>query len=381
MSGIYLHIPFCKKACSYCNFHFSTTLNLRGEMVQAMLEEISMVKALNYLEDEFIQTVYLGGGTPSLLTSNELQSILETITKTFQLTASPEITLETNPDDITPSRLQEWKTAGVNRLSIGIQSFFEDDLRLMNRAHNASQALQCIRDAKAAGFDNFSIDLIYGGQGMTDEKWAANVETAINEQIPHLSCYALTVEPKTAMDTMIRKHLVPDVDSETQAAQFLYLMHRLHSAGYEHYEISNFSLPGMRSRHNTSYWLGKHYAGIGPSAHSFNGSSRQWNIANNALYIQSINKGLIPFEKETLTPTQQENEYIMTALRTSEGINLQRVSEDFGHHAAKRLTKSVSAYVAGKKVTIIDNRIVLTQQGKLFADGIASDLFAEEPNG
>jgi oxygen-independent coproporphyrinogen-3 oxidase len=347
-------------------------------MVAAICRELKLVRDADYLSSDPLETIYFGGGTPSLLSEEELVNILNQISGSFSIAPDPEITLEANPDDINLTQLLSWRQLGINRLSIGVQSFFQEDLLFMNRAHTADQALRCLRDAKAAGFSNLSIDLIYGVPGMSDEKWAANVELAIQEGIPHLSCYALTVEPATALDVMIKKNRAPDVDPEVQAAQFLYLTRRLEAAGYEHYEISNFSLPGKRSRHNTSYWQGKHYAGIGPSAHSFNGASRQWNVANNALYMQSIENGSIPFEIETLTLVQQKNEYIMTALRTSEGIRLATVMNRFGTEETERLRSAVEIHLADGKAEITSDHIRLTREGKLFADGIASDLFDEE---
>jgi oxygen-independent coproporphyrinogen-3 oxidase len=378
MSGLYLHIPFCRKACHYCNFHFSTSLSTKESMVAAICCELELVRRSDYLSSDPLETIYFGGGTPSLLSEEELGTILLKIRSLFSVDQDPEVTLEANPDDINPALLLSWRKLGINRLSIGVQSFFQEDLEFMNRTHSADQALRCLRDAKAAGFDNLSIDLIYGVPGMTDEKWAANVGMAIQEGVPHLSCYALTVEPSTALAVMIKTHRAPDVDPEVQATQFLYLTQRLEAAGYEHYEISNFSLPGKRSRHNTSYWQGKHYAGIGPSAHSFNGVSRQWNVANNALYMQSIKNGDIPFELETLTLVQQKNEYIMTTLRTSEGINLATVTTRFGEEETSRLRSGIESYVAGGRAEITSGHIRLTREGKLFADGIASDLFDED---
>ncbi|MEO6915307.1 MAG: radical SAM family heme chaperone HemW [Chitinophagaceae bacterium] len=373
MAGIYIHIPFCRKACHYCNFHFSTSLQLQSEMVGSILEEIALRRS--YLGGDRVETIYFGGGTPSLLSPEELKAILGKLGQTFEIAADAEITFEANPDDITPAKLDDWRAAGINRLSIGVQSFFDEDLRWMNRAHGAAQSLQCLQDAEAAGFYNLNIDLIYGGPGMTDEKWAYNVQQAIEQNIPHLSCYALTVEPATALDKMIKKHQVDDVDPERQASQFLYLSETLSLAGYEHYEISNFSKPGMRSRHNTSYWQGKHYLGIGASAHSFNGVSRQWNIANNVQYIKSITGGLVPFEIEMLTLAQQKNEYIMTALRTMEGISLTQVRDWFGEEEVERIVEIASSFVYDGRLLIKNDCMVLTMSGRLFADGIASDLF------
>jgi oxygen-independent coproporphyrinogen-3 oxidase len=373
MAGIYLHIPFCRQACHYCNFHFSTSLKLKNEFVAALLKEISLQK--NYLPAEPVNTIYFGGGTPSLLTVEELSGILQTLRNHFSLSPDVEITLEANPDDINEQKLRDWKQAGVNRLSIGVQSFFEDDLRWMNRAHTAQQAIDNLQLAKAH-FPNMTIDLIYGTPTLPDEKWKHNVQQAIALGIPHVSCYALTVEPGTALASMINKHKTTDVNTEDQARQFLLLMDWMQEAGYEHYEISNFALPGKRSRHNSSYWQGTSYLGLGPSAHSFNGASRQWNISNNALYIQSLQDDKVPFEIETLTDTQRLNEYIMTSLRTVEGLDVQWVASHFGEKAAGQLQADSKPFIEAGKMRLHNGRLQLTKEGKLFADGMAAELFA-----
>jgi oxygen-independent coproporphyrinogen III oxidase len=347
MAGIYIHIPFCRKACNYCNFHFSTSTKLQKDFTDALLKEISLQK--NYLF-EHVATVYFGGGTPSILPSEDIDSILKKLKDTFQVDVDAEITLEANPDDITATKLAEWKAIGINRLSIGIQSFFEEDLRWMNRAHNAKQAVECIELAQQSGFDNLTIDLIYGTPSLTDEHWKYNVQKAIELNIPHLSCYALTVEPRTALEKMIEQKKIENVNTEKQARHFEMLMQWIQLAGYEHYEISNFAKPGFKSKHNSSYWQGKSYLGLGPSAHSFNGSSRQWNVANNALYIQSLNKGAVPFEIEVLTKEQQLNEYIMTSLRTMEGLSLKKVTDEFGEPATEKLLQLLPANNIRRKV-------------------------------
>jgi oxygen-independent coproporphyrinogen III oxidase len=373
MAGIYVHIPFCKKACHYCNFHFSVSLKNKNGLIAALLKETALQK--NYLQQEEINTIYFGGGTPSLLEKEDLLQICRQLYTCFSITPEAEVTLEANPDDITPERLAEWKAAGINRLSIGIQSFFEADLQWMNRAHTADQAKDCIALAQKAGFYNVSIDLIYGTPGLTDEKWKQNVDTALSLNIPHLSCYALTVEPGTALQKMIAQHKKEDTDTEKQARHFLLLMDWLQQAGYEHYEISNFALPGHRSRHNSSYWSGKKYLGLGPSAHSFNGVSRQWNIANNALYIQSLDENKVPSEEEKLTTTQRLNEYIMTSLRTQEGLDLHYTADNFGEKISEQLQKNSDKYIVGQKLLLKGSLLQLTKKGKLFADGIAADLF------
>lgn len=376
MAGIYIHIPFCRQACHYCNFHFSTSLRLQNELVAALLKEVQLQQ--HYLAGETVHTIYMGGGTPSLLAPDQIQSILKALHNTFNVHSGAEITLEANPDDINNQQLWAWQQSGINRLSIGVQSFFEEDLQWMNRAHTAKQALENLQLARSV-FQNITIDLIYGMPTLTDEKWKHNVEQAIALKIPHLSCYALTVEPKTALDLMIQKKKSAPVNNEDQARQFLLLMEWLAAAGYEHYEISNFALPGHRSRHNSAYWQGQQYLGLGPSAHSFDGRSRQWNIANNALYIQSLEKNTVPFEREVLTPVQQVNEYIMTSLRTLEGINLAHVQEISGVAIYESLKKNGQRYLQQSLMREENNQWILTTEGKLFADGIASDLFVEEP--
>lgn len=369
MAGIYIHIPFCKQACHYCNFHFSTSLRQKNELVVALLKEIEL--RLNELENEKIETIYFGGGTPSLLQIEDLQLQIEKIFSLFLVSKDAEVTLETNPDDITEKNLEGWKEIGITRLSIGIQSFFEEDLQWMNRAHTSEQAIDNLQLAKQY-FDNITIDLIYGTPLLTNEKWKQNVDTAISYKIPHLSCYALTVEPKTPLQKMISLHKTDDVNPDKQSEQFLLLMQWLEETGYEHYEISNFAKPGFRSRHNSSYWQGKNYLGIGPSAHSLNGSSRQWNISNNNQYIESIRNGIIPFEKEVLTPTQQLNEYIMTSLRTIEGLDLDKV----GEVAGSKLKTAGKRYIESGLMKVEDQFLQLTKEGKLLADGIAAALFS-----
>jgi len=375
LAGIYIHIPFCRQACLYCNFHFSTSLRLKNDLINALLKEITLCTVYN--NDKSVETIYFGGGTPSLLQAETLNSILDALHQKFYIVADAEITLEANPDDISAPQLAAWKSMGINRLSIGVQSFFEEDLKWMNRAHTAEQSFNSIMLAQQAGFNNLTIDLIYGSPGLSDEKWQQNVKRAVDFKIPHLSCYALTVEPKTALHSLIAKNKMQDTDPEQQARQFMQLMSWLEDAGYEHYEISNFSIPGKRSRHNTSYWLGKPYYGFGPSAHSFNGAdTRSWNIANNALYVQSLSENIIPAEKECLTKVQRLNEYIMTSLRTCEGTDLGYIQNIFGEQYVQRIRSSAQPYF-NEKMIIENNALKLTQSGKLFADGIAADLFEE----
>lgn len=374
MSGIYFHIPFCKQACHYCNFHFSTSLAYKDDMLAAMQKEINLTAAY-HLNSKIIDTIYFGGGTPSLLTTEEIKILIQSTKEVYHVSENAEITLEANPDDINETKLREWKVAGINRLSIGIQSFKHEDLEWMNRAHNADQALQCIISAKSAGFTNYSVDLIYGIPCLNDDEWINNIETVIALQVPHISCYALTVEPSTALQKMIIQKKKEDVDPEKQVRHFLILMRLLEAAGYEHYEISNFALPGYRSKHNSSYWQGKPYIGIGPSAHSYFGNTRRWNISNNARYIKSLQDNLIPFEEESLSITQQLNEYIMTSLRTMEGLDLDAVKEKFGEEKSLILEDQSIRFQKNRRLKCIDKKLILTTEGKLFADGIAADLF------
>jgi oxygen-independent coproporphyrinogen III oxidase len=369
LAGIYIHIPFCKQACHYCNFHFSTSLRYKNELIAALLKEVELQH--KYLDGETIETIYFGGGTPSLCSKEEIENILQKIQSSFTVSPGAEITLEANPDDITPQKLESWKETGINRLSIGIQSFFDEDLQWMNRAHNSEQAIDNLQLATGV-FDNITIDLIYGTPGLTNEKWKQNVDKAIALNIPHLSCYALTVEPKTPLDKLIRQHKSADINPDKQSEQFILLMQWLGEAGYEHYEISNFAKPGFRSLHNSSYWQGKKYIGFGPSAHSFDGNARWWNIANNNSYIDSINKGIIPFEKEELTTTQKLNEYIMISLRTAEGLNLSKIDKA----ASLELRAASKKYIETGLIKMEKDFLKLTNEGKLLADGIAADLFA-----
>ncbi len=372
MAGIYIHIPFCKKACHYCNFHFSTTPHQIEPMLASIAKEVILQK--KYLS-ETIETVYFGGGTPSLLFPSQLENLMSVIRAEYKIAPNAEITLETNPDDFEEDKLQAWKNMGINRLSIGIQSFVEADLQWMNRAHNALQADTCIRMAKASGFDNITIDLIYGTPTLSDEAWKENVEKALSLDIDHVSCYALTVEPKTGLAKMIQQKKIEDVDPDKQARHFSLLMGWLEDAGFEHYEISNFCKPGKKSKHNSNYWSGVDYLGLGPSAHSFNGKSRQWNIANNALYIQSLAKDQVPFEIEELTDFQRINEYIMTSLRTMEGLSLDVIINKWGEKELAQILEIIRKPIAQGFMVHQNKNLILTNAGKLMADGIASDLF------
>ena len=377
MAGIYIHIPFCKQACNYCNFHFSTSLQLKDELIAAMIKEIhlSSENTNNSSKKELCETIYFGGGTPSILSIKDLNNILEALFSKFEIIKDAEITLEANPDDITAEKLQLWKKIGINRLSVGVQSFLDPELIWMNRAHSSADSIRCIDEIKNAGFSDYSIDLIYGSPLLDNQDWSNTIDTVINKKIPHISCYALTVEPNTALDKMIAQNKKAPIDPERQAEQFVLLMNKMEQAGYEHYEISNFSKPGMRSKHNSSYWQGKKYYGFGPAAHSYEEKIRKWNISNNALYIQSLKKNLIPFEEEILTVTQSINEYIMTSLRTLEGIDLEKISSVFGVNYIDQLLVSCQKFIQSEKIIYKNHSLILTKEGKLFADGIAADLF------
>ncbi|MBO9682884.1 MAG: radical SAM family heme chaperone HemW [Flavisolibacter sp.] len=373
MAGIYLHIPFCKQACTYCNFHFSTSLRYKPDLVKALVKEAEKEK--DYLQGEKINTIYFGGGTPSILEVSDLEFLISGLFKNYPVSADAEITLEANPDDITTDKLKAWKGIGINRLSIGIQSFFEEELKWMNRAHNAQQAIGNLQLARKE-FGNITIDLIYGSPLLTDEMWKQNVDRAIAFEIPHLSCYALTVEEKTPLYKLINTEKTADVDNEKQARQFLLLMQWLREKGYEHYEVSNFAKPGFRSRHNSSYWKGEKYLGLGPSAHSYNGMERRWNVANNNLYIKGINENCPEREKETLTSAQKLNEFIMISLRTKEGMDLTGLEKEFGPKEKDRIKSKIEKFKNNNLICINNSFIQLTDEGMLRADGIASELFS-----
>ncbi len=342
-------------------------------MVNAIARELT--ERASIWRANSIETLYFGGGTPSLLNQEELYNLLIAVRNQFNLSPTAEITLEANPDDLSSPALDSWQAAGINRLSIGIQSFHETDLRWMNRAHTAVEAREGFKRVQAAGFENFSIDLIYGTPGLSDEAWMDNLEFAISNKVPHLSCYALTVEEKTALAHLIKSGRMPDTDPEQQSRQFLLLMETLRKAGYEHYEISNFALPGYRSRHNSSYWSGKLYLGAGPGAHSFDGQCRRWNISNNALYIKAIETGENYFEEEVLTNENRRHEYIMTALRTAEGLDLGFYTLHYGLEETNALMERMNHYQeltrkgGPERLVVSRDRIQLTDEGKLFADG------------
>ena len=378
MAGIYIHIPFCKQACHYCDFHFSTSLKKKEELIQCLANELELRK--NELQNQTIETIYFGGGTPSLLTIDELRFLINTVYENFKVVENPEITLEANPDDLLSVRAQSrtifenYKDIGINRLSIGIQSFFERDLRLMNRAHNSKEALECLTLA-TQHFDNISIDLIYGIPGLSNDEWIENIETALSFKVPHISCYALTVEPKTALETFIKKGIIDAVDDDLAQEQFNILVDKLEASGFVNYELSNFGKPNYFSKNNSAYWQGKPYLGIGPSAHSYSGDQRRWNVSNNTKYIKAIQKNELPSESETLSETDKFNEYIMTGLRTIWGISLEKVKDDFGENYKKQLLQQSEIYIKEHLLYIEDDKLLTTKKGKFLSDGIASNLF------
>ena len=399
--GIYIHIPFCKQKCHYCDFHFSTSLKRKDEMMQALVKELILRKG--ELKDETIETVYIGGGTPSLLRVEELQLLLDTIFQNFEVVETPEITLEANPDDLLLSRAQsrdifkDYRSIGINRLSIGIQSFFDEDLQLMNRAHNAEEAKKSLLEATHY-FDNITIDLIYGIPNMSNKRWKENLRTAFESGVNHISSYALTIEPKTVLANFIKQRKYPQVSEELALEHFNTLVEETEKQGFVQYEISNFGKPGFFSKHNTSYWKGKKYLGIGPSAHSFDGKQRSWNISNNVKYIKSITENNLPQQIEILSEKDLFNEMIMTGLRTIWGVSLDEIETQFGKAVKEELLKNAQKFIDNGLLVIASpspwekqsfskkqiissptphNNVVLktTQKGKFLSDGIASDLF------
>ncbi|MBF0693839.1 MAG: radical SAM family heme chaperone HemW [Flavobacterium sp.] len=372
MAGIYIHIPFCRQACHYCDFHFSTSMERKDEMVLALSRELELRKS--EFKSEVVETIYFGGGTPSVLSTSQIKFLIDAVYKNYIVTENPEITLEANPDDLTNDVIFALAESPINRLSIGVQSFFDEELLMMNRAHDASQALESLKNARRK-FDNISIDLIYGIPGMDDAKWQMNIDIALGLEIPHISAYALTVEPRTALHKLVKTGKI-EQPSESQAQnQFSILVEKLDQAGFVHYELSNFGKQGYFSRNNTAYWLGVKYIGIGPSAHSYNAISRSWNISNNIKYLQAISKSELPSELEVLTADDRYNEYVMTGLRTIWGISLDVIKREFGRDKVDYLLKSAEKYFQNGLLSVNENVIKTTSRGKFLTDGIASDLF------
>ncbi|WP_299243813.1 radical SAM family heme chaperone HemW [uncultured Aquimarina sp.] len=373
MSGIYIHIPFCKQACHYCDFHFSTSTKKKDQMVFALCNEIKLRRS-EIDDHEVIETIYFGGGTPSIFTVPALKFIIDTIYENYLVADDVEITVEANPDDLTEAYIKSLTLTEVNRLSIGIQSFFEEDLKLMNRAHNAQEALDCLSLATRE-FDNISIDLIYGIPGMSLERWQENLKIALDTGIPHISSYALTVEPNTALSSFIEKGIIAPVEDELAQQHFDILVETMEHAGFEYYEFSNFGKQGYFSKNNTAYWQSKHYLGIGPSAHSYNGKERSWNINNNIKYIKALQENKLPREIETLTTTDKYNEYVMTGLRTIWGVSLQKTENDFGLSYKEYLLKQAQKHLDEHLLFLDGDILIVTKKGKFLSDGIASDLF------
>ena len=372
MSGIYIHIPFCKQACHYCDFHFSTSMKKKDDMVLAIAKEIQMRK--NEFDNDEVETIYFGGGTPSRLQIAELRLQIDTIFKNYKVAPNAEITLEANPDDLSKEYLIELSKIGINRLSIGIQSFFEDDLQMMNRAHNSAEAKNCLEEATKY-FDNISLDLIYGIPGMSNEKWKQNIQTALSFGVSHISSYALTVEPKTALSKLIQTGKIAKPNDDLAQEHFSILVETLEANDFIHYELSNFGKENYFSKNNSAYWLGKKYIGIGPSAHSYDGVSRSWNISNNSLYLKSLQENKLANETEILSKMDRYNEYIMTGLRTIWGVSLERIENEFGQDYLDYLKKQFQKFLKDELLFIENGVLKPTKKGKFLTDGIASDLF------
>ena len=379
MAGIYFHIPFCKQACHYCDFHFSTSLQYKDDLLGAMLRELEMRKS--YLSDQNIESIYFGGGTPSLLNEAEISRLIDAVGKYYPISSDVEITLEANPDDLNSVKVADFRKTAINRFSIGIQSFFEEDLKWMNRAHNASEAESAIKRVQDAGFENITADLIYGFPLLSEEKWTSNIQQLISMDIPHVSAYSMTVEPQTALGHFIKKGEQKPMNEGQSVDQFMQLIEQMEENSYEQYEISNFAKSESYSKHNTNYWRGVPYLGIGPSAHSFNKETRHWNISNNPKYIAAIERKELPSEEEILTPANRINEYIMTSLRTKWGMDLDFLSTNFDSSYFVDFQEQVMEFVEKGKIAIKDNHCTLTATGKILADHIASELFVEEKEG
>ena len=372
MAGLYIHIPFCKKACHYCNFHFSTSDKNRQAVLKSICLELEM--RAQELQSMPVASIYFGGGTPSMLNDYELGAIFQVIELNYQVLPSAEITLEANPDDLSLKKITQFAVTPINRLSIGVQSFFEADLKLMNRAHTAKEALESLKIAQTY-FDNITIDLLYGMPEMSNVRWEENLQIAFDLKLNHLSCYALTVEPKTPLEHFIKTAQHPPLNDAVAAQHFQTLVNATAKAGFTHYEVCSFGKPGYFSKHNSSYWLGKPYLGVGPSAHSFDGKKRSWNVSNNKQYINTIAKNELPLTSELLTPENRFNEYIMTGLRTIWGVSLKRIEEEFGLGVQISLLNNAHGYLASETLKIENAHLKMTPKGQFLSDGIASDLF------
>ena len=372
MAGIYIHIPFCKQACFYCDFHFSTSLKKKDALISCLVKEIELRK--KELNSQIVETIYFGGGTPSMLSSKEIYLLIAAVYEHHTVVTAPEITLEANPDDLSEEKIIELSKTPINRLSIGVQSFFEKDLKLMNRAHSSSEAHASLKIATRY-FENISVDLIYGIPGLTNEEWQQNIQTALRFNIPHISSYALTVEPKTALEALIKKGEIEKVDDDLAQRQFFILRDVLEQEKFVHYELSNFGKQNYFSKNNTAYWLGKSYIGIGPSAHSFDGKLRSWNVRNNTKYIKEIEQDRLPIEREVLSITDRYNEYVMTGLRTIWGVSLEKIKTDFGSKYVTYIQTESEKYIQQKLLCIEDDTLKTTKEGAFLVDGIAAHLF------
>jgi oxygen-independent coproporphyrinogen-3 oxidase len=372
MAGIYIHIPFCKQACFYCDFHFSTSLKKKEEMLVSLVKEIKLRK--EELKGAIIETIYFGGGTPSVLSTEEIRGLIAAVYLNFEVIENPEITLEANPDDLSEEKLIALSKSPINRLSIGVQSFFEKDLKLMNRAHNAAEAKKSLALATRY-FDNISLDLIYGIPGCTNEEWRTNIKTALSFGIPHISSYALVVEPYTALKTMIEKGKIKNVDDTKTQQQFQILTKELATAGFIHYELSSFGKEGFFGKNNSAYWFGVAYLGIGPSAHSFDGKQRSWNVKNNVKYIKAIQENALLIERETLSLTDRYNEFVMTGLRTMWGVSLDKIKDNFGEKYLNYLEKQSKKHIEEALLFVENGTLKTREKGWFLVDGIAADLF------
>ena len=373
MAGIYIHTPFCKSKCAYCNFFSLASQSKINDYVEALKKEIVLRK--NYLGDETVKTIYFGGGTPSLLSVKNIEEILDLINKNYEIISSPEITLEINPDTIDREKMESLKQIGINRMSVGIQSFNDEDLKYLGRRHDSRHAMQVLEDLKHTDFEKITLDLIYGMPTLTEEKWNKNLDIFFSTDITHLSAYALTVEPKTILGQRIEKGELQSVSEEETIRHYNILVERTKENGFEHYEISNFAKEGFRSQHNSIYWRDEKYLGLGPSAHSYDGNSRQWNISNLTKYIQLIGNSEDYFDKEILSRDDKFNEYIMTSLRTSWGCDIEKIERDYGKSYAHHFLKNIKKYLDNGEMLKENNTYFLSEEGKLFADGIAADLF------
>ncbi len=373
MSGIYIHIPFCKQACYYCNFHFSTVLSYKEKLVQAIAKELFLRKT--FLDNEPIQTIYIGGGTPSILLPEELDIVLNTLAKEFNLSALKEFTLEANPDDLTPEYLNYLNSTPINRLSIGIQSFDDGDLRFMNRAHQAEEAKNCVKLAQDVGFNQISIDLIYGIPGLSLQRWEDNLAKAFDLQVQHISSYCLTIEPKTVFGNQLKNKQFNTASEELSEQQFLSLINLAAAAGFEQYEIANFAKNKAYALHNTQYWKGVNYLGVGPGAHSFCKQERSWNVSNNNQYIKALANSILPSEHEILSLNNQYNEWVMTGLRTMWGLNLAEGLAKFGVNQMKYLQKQLRANIEANQIINENGCLILQPEARFLADGIASNAF------